>query len=190
MTLGARGVSVIFSSGDGGVRGSHDTPDECTSNTFISEFPSGCPYITSVGATVGVNPEIAVDFSAGGFSNYFLRPKYQDSTVINFLATFPTNFPGSFNGSGRGYPDVAAQGVNYQYVFQGHTAPFSGTSASSPTFASVIALVNDRLIASGRPVLGFLNPWIYSRASSAFTNITLGSNPGSTCPDNSVSLRN
>ncbi|KAK0471820.1 hypothetical protein IW261DRAFT_1571478 [Armillaria novae-zelandiae] len=38
-------------------------------------------------------------------------------------------------------------------------------------FAIVISLINDRLIASGKPVLGFFNPF-------AFFDITTGSNPG------------
>ena len=38
-----------------------------------------------------------------------------------------------------------------------------GTSCASPIFASYIALVNDRLIANGKPVLGFLNPILYGK---------------------------
>lgn len=53
-----------------------------------------------------------------------------------------------------------------------------GTSASSPTFAAVIALVNDALIAAGRPALGWLNPWIYGGAYHALTDITSGSSIG------------
>ncbi|KAE9383328.1 hypothetical protein BT96DRAFT_764341, partial [Gymnopus androsaceus JB14] len=52
------------------------------------------------------------------------------------------------------------------------------TSASSPTFTAIIALINDQLIAAGRPVLGFLNPFIYSTVSTAFTDITIGHNAG------------
>ena len=37
-----------------------------------------------------------------------------------------------------------------------------GTSASSPTFAGIITLLNDARIAEGMPPLGFLNPLIYS----------------------------
>ena len=44
MQLGARGVSIFFSSGDGGVSGSQS--QSCT--TFIPTFPSGCPFLTSV----------------------------------------------------------------------------------------------------------------------------------------------
>ena len=39
--LGARGVSVLFGSGDGGVSGIHYPDETCT--TFIPTFPGGCP---------------------------------------------------------------------------------------------------------------------------------------------------
>lgn len=53
-----------------------------------------------------------------------------------------------------------------------------GTSASAPTFAAVVALVNDALIAAGEPPLGFPNPLVYSRGFEVFTDITTGSNAG------------
>lgn len=43
--LGARGTSILFSSGDGGVSGTN-ADDSCT--TFRPTFPSGCPFLTSV----------------------------------------------------------------------------------------------------------------------------------------------
>jgi hypothetical protein len=58
---------------------------------------------------------------------------------------------------------VAAQGSNFQIYSDGSVFGIDGTSASSPTFASVIAIINDRLGALGRPSLGFLN-----RASSLY----------------------
>jgi tripeptidyl-peptidase-1 len=42
----------------------------------------------------------------------------------------------------------------------------------------IISLVNDALIASGKPSLGFLNPWIYSKGYKGFTDITKGSSHG------------
>jgi hypothetical protein len=53
-----------------------------------------------------------------------------------------------------------------------------GTSASSPAFAAVISLVNDALLAADKPVLGFLNPWIYGGAYKALTDVTSGSSIG------------
>lgn len=187
MALGTRGISVIFASGDGGVRGGHDELSECANNTFLPVFPAACPFVTSVGSTWGIAPEVAINFTGGGFSNIFPRPAYQSNAVPSFLNSIPRNFAGIFNRSGRGYPDVSTQGMNFEVVFSGENFLVGGTSASSPTFASVIALINDRLVAAGKPVLGFLNPWIYTRASNAFTDITEGTNSGFVCPDNSVS---
>lgn len=80
------------------------------------------------------------------------------------------------------------QGLNFDVVFAGEVFPLSGTSCSSPSFASVIALINSDLALVGKPALGFLNPFLYQRASEAFTDITIGKNPGFTCSDNSVSV--
>lgn len=82
---------------------------------------------------------------------------------------------------------VSTQGWNFDVYLDGNLDLIGGTSASSPTFASVIALINDQLVAAGKPVLGFLNPFLYSAGSGAFTDITIGKNVGFTCPDTSVS---
>ncbi|KAJ7636605.1 family S53 protease-like protein [Roridomyces roridus] len=183
--LGARGISVIFASGDGGVHGGHDSASVCET-PFIPVFPASCPWVTSVGATFGWE-EKALNLSSGGFSNYFSTPDYQTTAVSNFLQTgIPQNFTGVFNASGRGFPDVAVQGWDFAILDGGLTTPSlgSGTSASSPLFAAIIALVNDRLVAAGKPVLGFLNPFLYSVAQErgAFTDVTEGRNTGYECP--------
>lgn len=41
--------------------------------------------MTTVGATTGIGPEVGVEFSGGGFSNYFTRPKYQKKAVRKYL---------------------------------------------------------------------------------------------------------
>ncbi|KAJ7473645.1 subtilisin-like protein [Mycena galericulata] len=190
MALSARGISVLFASGDGGVRSTQDNsglPGACESNVFIPEFPASCPYVTAVGATQGFKPEVATNLTGGGFSDLFSRPWYQAQAVDNFLKTIPPDFAGTFNKSGRGYPDVAAQGWDLDMVFEGTTFTDGGTSFSSPIFASIIALINDRLVAAGKPVLGFLNPWIYAN-SKAFTDITEGHNSGLSCPASSVAF--
>jgi tripeptidyl-peptidase-1 len=206
MALGARGISVIFASGDvrtchfskslqaknaisssiqGGVRGGHDVPIQCTNDTFIPVFPASCPFVTSVGATANFTPEVSEPFSSGGFSNVFPMPAYQSASVAAYLATLPSDFPGIFNASGRGFPDVAFQGSPYAVMIQDVVTPLEGTSCSSPGFASVIALINDRLAAAGKPNLGFLNPWLYGTAASgeALTDITVGHNSGDECAD-------
>ena len=52
-----------------------------------------------------------------------------------------------------------------------------GTSCAAPIFASMIALINDKLISKGEQTLGFLNPWLYANPQ-AFNDITSGNNPG------------
>jgi tripeptidyl-peptidase I len=188
MALGARGISVLFASGDGGVRGGHDDSSQCTNNTFIPVFPASCPFVTSIGSTLGVQPERAINFTGGGFSNVFSRPAYQDKAVASFLSTIPSNFAGVFNRTGRGYPDASFQGWNFEIVVGGDTGLVGGTSASSPGTASVIATINDRLLAVGRPPLGFLNPFLYGIGSAGFTDITIGKNVGFTCNDTAVRL--
>jgi len=168
--LSARGVSVLFASGDGGVSGLHF--QECT--TFLPTFPSGCPFLTSVGGTVNI-PEEAVYFSSGGFSTFFDRPPYQEIAVAEYLAYVGDTNAGLYNPSGRAFPDVAAYSVAFDIVIDGYYSGVDGTSCASPTFASVISLLNDELISAGRPVLGFLNPWLYS-AAWALNDITVGNN--------------
>ncbi|KAJ6567101.1 subtilisin-like protein [Mycena capillaripes] len=171
MQLTARGVSILFASGDGGVAAA---PGE-TCTTFLPTFPT-CPFVTLVGATENV-PERGAELSAGGFSNYFAQPTYQTTAVNAYLTKLGTQFKGLYNASGRGYPDVAAMGQRVEIVERARTGLVAGTSCSSPIFASVIGLLNDQLITAGKPVLGFLNPFIYANPS-AFNDITTGSNPG------------
>jgi tripeptidyl-peptidase-1 len=172
MQLTARGVSILFASGDGGVAAS---PNVTCSSQFAATFPT-CPYVTLVGATQGV-PESGAWFSAGGFSNYFPTAKWQHSSVNQYLAQLGSEYEGMYNKAGRAYPDVSAQGSNVQIYLDGIVQAIDGTSASSPIFASLIALINADLLHAGRKPLGFLNPWMYYN-SWAFNDITTGSNPG------------
>lgn len=82
-----------------------------------------------------------------------------------------------YNASGRGIPDVAAIGLNVEVAYQEIFGLVTGTSISAPVFASTIALLNDRLIASGKPTLGLIQPLLYENPH-ALTDIIYGSNPG------------
>ena len=189
--LGARGISIIVASGDDGV----GKGDNCFSNDgsdkprWLPAFPASCPFVTSVGGTRFLNSDLGEIagwdkrggfVSGGGFSNYFSRPKYQERAVSAYVESLGDYFVGEglYNNRGRGYPDVATQGYHYVVVWNGTAHMRDGTSASSPAFASVIALVNDALIADDRPPLGFLNPWLYSKGFEAFKDVTVGSSFG------------
>lgn len=111
--LGARGVSLFFSSGDFGV-GSDDTCYSNVDNTtymFMPSFPADCPYVTAVGATTGY-PESAAwrklrsgaYFTSGaGFSNYFPQPKYQAEAVDGYVAGLDGLYDGFYNKAGKQY---------------------------------------------------------------------------------------
>ncbi|KAJ7892684.1 family S53 protease [Mycena leptocephala] len=175
MQLGAVGISVLFASGDGGVGGVQ--PTSCTK--FVPSAPGGCPFITSVGGSTGVPPQVAASLSGGGFSNVFPTPYYQLGVVTAYIESLGSTYAGLYNASGRGMPDVALQALNVEIAWMNSFWLVGGTSCASPIFASMIALVNDRRIAAGKPVLGFLNPFLYSPAGrAAFTDITSGNNPG------------
>ncbi|KAG6841456.1 hypothetical protein C0991_010881 [Blastosporella zonata] len=176
--LGSIGTTAFFSSGDEGVGGGNCLTNDGTSKTlFQPAFPASCPYVTAVGGTTKVSPEVAVSFSGGGFSRYFAQPSYQTSAVSTFLTSLGSTYSGLYNATGRAYPDVSAQGSAFRVIVSGAVNSVSGTSASSPTVAGIFSLLNDVRLAAGKPSLGFVNPLIYSNPSS-FNDIVSGSNPG------------
>ncbi|KAF8257822.1 subtilisin-like protein [Lactarius quietus] len=177
--LGARGASVLFSSGDTAVGGGNCQANDGSGRVqFLPMFPPSCPFVTSVGGTIDHSPEAAVAFSSGGFSNYFRRQPYQDEAVAGYLQYLGNQYAGLYNVSSRAFPDISAQAYKFRYIFNGQHMYFYGTSCSSPAAAAVISLYNDYRISHGIPALGFLNPWLYGGGYAGFNDIKSGSNPG------------
>ncbi|KAH7872247.1 subtilisin-like protein [Lentinula edodes] len=201
--LGLMGVTILYSSGDSGVAGNgqvclNDDGSQSVNGTrFNPSFPGSCPYVTSVGATQIAegnsvdDPEVAaarvtasgVFYSGGGFSNVFGIPNYQKDAVATYIKNFKTdNFTTSaYNSSGnsRAFPDVAVNGAAYVVAAEGEFILEWGTSASSPTMGSILAMINDARLAIGKSTIGFINPTIYSTLfQEAFNDIRSGNNPG------------
>lgn len=193
--LGARGVSVLFASGDRGVglNATCFSNDGLNTHKFLPSFPASCPYVTTVGATHEFEPEVVafragtsrpdgsfreVYSSGGGFSEYFSRPAYQEKVVSQYVKELNGTYNGLYNSKGRAYPDIAAQGQYFAYVWNGTEGVISGTSASTPLMSGIISLVNDALLECGKSPLGFLNPWLYSKGYKGFTDIVGGSAVG------------
>lgn len=174
LKLGLQGISVFVASGDYGVAsfpgdGSDNGCLGADSTIFNSQYPNGCPYLTSVGGTMlypeqtVLDPESAMqvvlsgssDFSsAGGFSIYFETADYQQSAVQTYFDNYDPGYAyfqefdpdfstvqGLYNRIGRASPDVSANGANLRIYTNGIAYHFFGTSLSAPLFASVIALV-------------------------------------------------
>ena len=184
----AKNVTTCFASGDVGSSSDGNAWDAV-------EYPASDPNAVAVGGTfiptgpppqgnpcgaTPLNAETvwrnwpypATNFnrswwsSGGGVSTTFSVPAYQ--TSIN-----PTSYP--VNGktyTGRGVPDVAAlaEGNNGWY----------GTSAATPTFASLIARINSALsTVFGAPTaVGNIHAKIYNppQGLSPFKSITAGCN--------------
>jgi len=183
MKVGARGVSILFASGDQGVWGREGT----SGLIFHPDFPAASPYVTAVGGTDfvtknSIGDETAWEDGGGGFSDTFAIPSYQSTAVSTFFKT-STDLPSSryYNSSGRGYPDVSALGgLTNPYLISYHGGRFSavgGTSASSPVVAGIFALLNNARLTAGKSSLGFLNQFIYQNPD-AFNDVTSGTNDG------------
>ena len=114
--LGMRGITVLESAGDTGVGAPCQSNDGKKTPQFTPQFPGTCPYITAVGGTQAVTPEVAWVDGSGGFSNYFPRAWYQEFAVENYLnfhispATKKYYEPYT-NFNGRGFPDISAHSL-------------------------------------------------------------------------------
>lgn len=205
MKLGLAGTTILYSSGDYGVAGNQG---QCidpatgeynsgTSGKFNPSFPGTCPYVLSIGATqVKVNetnvvtttqPEMACEsviYSGGGFSNVFAMPSYQKTAVASYFKNYnPPYGADRYNNSmkTRGFPDVSANGANYVVAYDGKFGRVFGTSASSPTFGSILTLVNSARMNIGKGPIGFANPVFYQHPE-ILTDIVEGGNQGCGTP--------
>jgi subtilase family serine protease len=165
-------VTVVGSSGDAGAISSHEGPP------VQVNMPASDPLVLGVGGTVlDASPagtyqgEMAwndiTEASGGGYSTLFPRPSYQDA-LAQARAT-------------RGVPDVSANADPSTAMAMefsgGELRPNSGTSASAPLWAGVIALADQQ---AGQH-LGFVNPALYAIARSpayhqAFHDVVTGDN--------------
>ncbi|EGX88742.1 tripeptidyl-peptidase 1 precursor [Cordyceps militaris CM01] len=175
LKLGARGVSILTASGDSGAGGSSACQDGKV--TYKPSFPASCPWVTVVGGTTGYGSnEQGFRDGGGGFSNHFGTPDYQAATVKGYVAQLNSSTKASFNASGRAYPDIAALYTNFPLFRGSRQGTSGGTSASTPTTASIIALLNDYLVSNGKSPLGFLNPWLYKKGKAGLRDISKGQN--------------
>lgn len=87
----------------------------------------------------------------------------------------------------QAYPDVSTQADNFKIFLNGSSTRIGGTSASAPSFAGLVALLNDVRLTAGKPPLGFLNPLIYSLEGKGFHDVVVGNAPGCGTPGFNVS---
>jgi kumamolisin len=173
------GITVCCAAGD---NGSSDTdPPGRRANV---DFPASSPHVLACGGTrlIGDDGDIASEVvwnnpghgaTGGGVSETFALPDYQKGARVPVSVN-----PGRKRG--RGVPDIAGNAdpaSGYIVRVDGADTVIGGTSAVSPLWAGLIALMNQSREAKGRPV-GFLTPQLYdlTAAARAFRDITAGNN--------------
>ena len=111
------------------------------------------------------------------------RPTYQTTAVSHYLSSGGVPLPPAsyYNATGRGYPDIASLGtlIAIYESDAGGIELIGGTSASSPTIAGLMTLLNQLAMKKDNKPLGFLNPLLYqmyAECSTCFRDITVGDN--------------
>ena len=185
--LGTMGVSIFAASGDQGT----NKQGFWGCKKFDPTWPASCPFVTAVGGTY-INTssvENGWSLSGGGFSALFGRPSYQDNHVATYFDRAKGQLPKAalYNPNGRAIPDISAVATNFK-VCSGGCGPdagtLTGTSASTPTVAGMVSVINDMLAAEGKPPVGFINPLLYaaSRDGAVGFDVLTGNNKYGGCP--------
>jgi subtilase family serine protease len=128
--------------------------------------PPDCTPVGYGGEQVWNEPEFGAA-TGGAPSLLFGVPSYQDGLGLTARATPDISYNAAVNG-----------GVLVVTSALGPPALFivGGTSAGSPQWASIFALVNQCRANHGLGPRGFANPTIYSLAAAGFHDITVGNN--------------
>lgn len=205
----AQGITWVASSGDSGGAGcdAHGFFNVVGNATTVSDgpavmIPASFPEVTAVGGTefneaggqywnavnnasgasaVSYIPEMVWNetgaggllASGGGASILFSKPAWQTG-------------PGVPADNFRDVPDISFSAAGnhdpYMVVNPNGQRATGGTSAGAPSFAGVVALLNQYLVSQGaqrQPGLGNINPELYRLAAAAtnvFHDITQGNN--------------
>ena len=180
MKMGAQGYSIFIASGDQGT----GSTGFIFCGKFDPNWPASSPYVTAVGGTYitsETSPPAGWNGSGGGFSTVFTAPSYQTDSVSDYMNNSDVQLPHSsyWTKGGRAIPDVSTLATNFQ-VYSHGWGELTGTSAATPTFAGIIALINDKRVGAGKPELGFLNQDLYN-LKSVGTDVTTGENKCSPC---------
>jgi hypothetical protein len=155
---GHPGVTFVFATGDDG---------------GTAEYPSSSPNVLSVGGTTlqlswppQWQSEYAWWYGGGGQSKYEGVPSYQDGLGL----------------TSRGTPDVSFNADPYSgfAVFDSYGSrgweQFGGTSAGTPQWAALLAIVNQGRVLAGKTPLANGQAALYAMPSGDFHDIVDGDN--------------
>lgn len=149
--MAAQGQSLFQASGDDGAyHGGVMPPSDDPSLTVV-----GGTSLTTTGPGGAWQSESAWSGSGGGFSTVWPIPSYQQGAGMAAAGGSSTM---------RNLPDVALTADVQIFLIcnNGQRIEVGGTSAAAPLWAGFLALANQQAVANHSPVVGFLNPAVYS----------------------------
>lgn len=168
----AQGQSLFQASGDDGAYHGAIMPPADDPNVTVV----GGTSLTTAGAGGAWQSETTWADSGGGVSTTWPIPSYQPPASMTAAGGSATM---------RNIPDVALLADLQIFLIcdNGQEYEVGGTSAAAPLWAGFLALANQQAAASKKPLVGFLNPTIYSiGAGSSYKgdmhDIVSGNNAG------------
>jgi uncharacterized protein (TIGR03437 family) len=201
----AQGITWVNAAGDAGAAGCDPNGYPMAQNGLAVAFPSSIPEVTAVGGTQfdevsdgGTYWNSQNDANSGSALSYIPERTWNESAVYSGLVAGGGGMSGFYPkpawqaGPGvpadgmRDVPDVALTAAvthdAYAMNYNGGTTTVGGTSAATPVFAGILALVNQYLQSTGiqaQSRLGNVNPVLYQLARnnpSVFHDISTGGN--------------
>jgi hypothetical protein len=208
----AQGITLLASSGDSGAAACDPGFPVSATKGLAVDFPASVPGFTGVGGTsfnasvgnyfgttnnseggsvLSYIPEVAwdtqfgwIEASGGGASTLYSKPSWQQGLGVPSDGHRDVPDVAFFAGSNEfGYIVCSAGDCAAGAPDLNMGAAFAtGTSAATPVFAGIVALLNNWLVTKGelqKPGLGNINPHLYSlaaAASNAFHDVTQGNN--------------
>jgi len=188
--LASQGQSFFQACGDGGAY------------TGLVDEPADNPYITIVGGTTlsttgpagswvsettwnWYNTGSGTNGTGGGISTSYSIPTWQQGISMSANQGSTTM---------RNIPDVALTADNIWVTYNnGSSGAVGGTSCAAPLWAAFTALINQQAIGNGKPVVGFINPAIYSIGTgtgygTSFHDIVTGNNTNKASPTEFIAV--
>jgi kumamolisin len=186
----AQGTSIFWAAGDRGAFSCLPDGIPATELTLAVQPDASSPHVTSVGGTTVLLSSTGAYYKeaawgepleqwggGGGVSTFFPQPPWQQG-------------PGVTGLTGRGLPDVSADAdvlsgwdTYYPTPNGPQEGPSGGTSAATPCWAAITALIDEDLVNQHLKTVGFANPALYYFATgpkglpaAPFHEITEGNN--------------
>jgi subtilase family serine protease len=188
--MAAQGQTVVAAAGDDGSSDCEDTSSP--SSTAAVDDPASQPYVTGVGglSVSNISPlsesvwnddctQSDCGAGGGGMSSLWSRPSWQVASGINaatdtmrmvpdlsVMGDPSTGFIQYYTGAGSGF---------CHHSCSGGWGAIGGTSIGAPLVSALIAVAAQACNTPGGR-LGFVNPSLYSMATTGYVDVTTGDN--------------